>query len=99
VVTVKIIDVRAQSLYKSSVREFDNQELEIQRMIEIVLAEMHGLTVDKVLSDRLAFKNEVITSNNVGKINNSGPRIGGAVLTGDVAEFATRSTHYDWLPN
>jgi len=97
VVTVKIIDVRAQSLYKSSVREFDNQELEIQRMIEIVLAEMHGLTVDKVLSDRLAFKNEVITSNNVGKINNSGPRIGGAVLTGDVAEFATRSTQYGGL--
>ena len=97
VVTVKIIDVRAQSLYKSSVREFDNQELEIQRMIEIVLAEMHGLTVDKVLSDRLAFKNEVITSNNVGKINNSGPRIGGAVLTGAVAEFATRSTQYGGL--
>jgi hypothetical protein len=97
VVTVKIIDVKAQGLYKSSVREFDNQELEVQRMIEIVLSEMHGLTVDKVLSDRLSFKNEVITSNNVGKINNSGPRIGAAVLTGSVAEFAMRSEQYGGL--
>lgn len=97
VVTIKIIDVKAQNLYKSSVREFDNQETEIQRMIEIVLFEMHGLTVDKALSDRLAFKNEIITSNNVGKVNNSGPRIGGAVLTGDVREFASRDVKYGGL--
>jgi hypothetical protein len=97
VVTIKIIDVKAQSLYKSAVREFDNQELEIQRMVEIVLTEMHGFTVDKVIADRLAFKNEVITSNNVGKINNSGPRIGFAAMTGEVAEFATRSELYGGL--
>ena len=77
--------------------DFANQETEIQRMIEIVLFEMHGLTVDKVLSDRLAFKNEIITSNNVGKVNNSGPRIGGAVLTGDVRDFATRDVKYGGL--
>ncbi|MEY3591760.1 MAG: hypothetical protein RLZZ38_728 [Bacteroidota bacterium] len=97
VVTIKIIDVKNQSLYKSSVREFDNQETEIQRMIEIVLADMHGITVDKVITDRLAFKNEVITSNNIGKINNSGPRIGFAYLTGSVNEFAQRSTAYGGL--
>ncbi len=97
VVTIKIIDVKGQALYKSSVREFDNQELEVQRMVEIVLADMHGLTVDKVLTDRLAFKNEVITSNNIGKINNSGPRIGFAYLTGTVNEFATRDTKYGGL--
>jgi hypothetical protein len=97
VVTIKIIDVKAQSLYKSAVREFDNQELEIQRMVEIVLAEMHGLTVDKVTADRLAFKNEVITSNNVGKVNNSGPRIGFAYLTGDLNEFAIRDEQYGGL--
>jgi len=97
VVTVKIIDVRSQSLFKSAVREFDNQESEIQRMIEIVLSELHGLTIDKVIADRLAFKNEVITSNNIGKINNSGPRIGFAAMTGDVAEFATRQEIYGGL--
>lgn len=97
VVTIKIIDVKNQTLYKSAVREFDNQEAEIQRMIEIVLAEMHGLTVDKVLSDRLAFRNEIITSNNVGKVNNSGPRIGVAYLTGDLNKFATRDEKYGGL--
>lgn len=97
VVTIKIIDVKGQALYKSSVREFDNQELEVQRMIEIVIADMHGLTVDKVLTDRLSFKNELITSNNIGKVNNSGPRIGFAYLTGTVNEFATRDTKYGGL--
>ena len=91
-VTMKIVDVKNQTLFKSSVKEFDNQETEIQRMIEIILAEMHGFAVDKVTSDRLAFKNEVITSNNIGKINNSGPRIGGAALVGSLNEFATRPT-------
>jgi len=97
VITIKIIDVKGQALYKSSVREFDNQELEIQRMIEIVLAEMHGLAVDKVIADRLAFKNELITSNNIGKVNNSGPRIGAAVLLGSLAEFSTREQKYGGL--
>lgn len=97
VVSIKIIDVKGQAIYKSSVREFDNQELEVQRMIEIVLAEMHGLTVDKVVADRLAFKNELITSNNVGKVNNSGPRIGVAYLTGTLNEFATRDVQYGGL--
>lgn len=97
VISIKIIDVKGQALYKSAVREFDNQELEIQRMIEITLAEMHGLAVDKVTADRLAFKNELITSNNVGKVNNSGPRIGVAYLTGSLNEFATRDVKYGGL--
>lgn len=89
-VTLKIVDVKNQTLFKSAVKEFDNQETEVQRMIEIILAEMHGFALDKVIADRLAFKNEVITSNNIGKINNSGPRIGGAALVGSLNEFATR---------
>jgi len=90
--TIKIVDVKNQTLYKSAVKEFDNQETEIQRMLEIVLYEMHGFTVDKVIADRLTFKNEPITSNNIGKINNSGPRIGGAALVGSLDEFARRPT-------
>jgi hypothetical protein len=90
--TIKIVDVKNQTLYKSAVKEFDNQETEIQRMLEIVLFEMHGFTVDKVIADRLTFKNEPITSNNIGKINNSGPRIGGAALVGSLDEFARRPT-------
>jgi hypothetical protein len=91
-VTIKIVDVKNQMLFKSAVKEFDNQETEIQRMIEILLYEIHGFTIDKVIADRLTFKNEPITSNNIGKINNSGPRIGGAVLVGSLEEFALRPT-------
>lgn len=91
VITLKIIDVANNTIFKSSVREFDNQEVELQRMTEIVLKEMHGIVVDKELVDRLQFNNEVITSNNVGKINNSGPRIGYAAMVGDFYEFANRS--------
>lgn len=88
--TIKIIDVKNHTIFKSAVKEFDNQEIELQRMIEILLKEMHGVEVQKEINDRLAFKNELITSNNVGKINNSGPRIGYAFMLGSVSEFATR---------
>jgi hypothetical protein len=88
--TLKIVDVKNKTIFKSSVKEFDNQELEVQRMIEILLKEMHGVEVPKEINDRLAFKNELITSNNIGKINNSGPRIGVAYLLGSMNEFATR---------
>jgi len=89
-VTLKIVNVKNKSIEKSAIKEFANQPNEVQRMIEIVLKEMHGVEVDKVLQDRLAFKNDIITSNNVGKVNNSGPRIGIAGTIGKVYEFATR---------
>lgn len=88
--TLKIVDVKNHTIFKSAVKEFDNQEVELQRMIEILLKEMHGVEVQKEINDRLAFKNELITSNNVGKINNSGPRVGYAFLVGSMNEFATR---------
>jgi hypothetical protein len=89
-VTIKIIDVKNATLYKSLVKEFDDQEPELQRMIELTLKEMFGLPIQKEVADRIAYKNELITTNNVGKINNSGPRIGYAYLVGSMNEFATR---------
>jgi hypothetical protein len=92
VISLKIVDVKSGTLYKTIVKEYDNQEAELQRMTEIAVKEMHGISNEKELVERLQFKNEVITSNNVGKINNSGPRIGYAFMTGSLAEFATRGT-------
>ena len=60
-------------------------------MIEITLRSMFGLDYDRAVEEQLAFKNDVITSKNVGRINNSGPRVGYAMVTGSLAEFATRS--------
>ncbi|PWL30429.1 MAG: hypothetical protein DCO96_05460 [Fluviicola sp. XM-24bin1] len=90
-ISLKWIDVKKGELHLSMVREFDNQEEEIQRMVEVLLKEMHQVPVDGDLVSRLEFKNELITSNNVGRINNSGPRIGYAYLLGDMNEFALRS--------
>ena len=89
-ISLKVIDVKSATLHRSVVKEFDDQSGEVQRMIEILLKDIHEIDVDKVLADRLKFNNELITSNNIGKINNSGPRVGYAYLTGSMNEFALR---------
>ncbi|MCH2232004.1 MAG: hypothetical protein MK105_16835 [Crocinitomicaceae bacterium] len=90
VITIKIIDVNTGSVFKTGVKEFDNQEAELQRMTEILIKEMHGVESPKELIERLKFNNELITSSNVGRVKNNGPRIGYAVMTGNLYEFATR---------
>ncbi|MBK6953491.1 MAG: hypothetical protein IPO32_15670 [Crocinitomicaceae bacterium] len=90
VVNLKMIDVKSGQISQSKSMEFDNQEVELQRMIGIVLADMHGIATDPETLKRLAFNNEVIVSNNVGRINNSGPRMGVSYTVGSVNEFVTR---------
>lgn len=91
VVTLKLIDVANKALKSTRTMEFDNQESELQRMIGIVLYEMHGLTPDPIIKSQLSFKNEVITSNNVGRMNNSGPRVGMAYVGfGELNRYFTR---------
>ena len=41
VLTIKIIDVKNDLIFKTGTKEFDNQEPELQRMTEILLNEMH----------------------------------------------------------
>jgi len=90
VITLKMIDVANNSVYKSGLKEFTNQEKELQRMIEVLLAEMLDIPVNKELNDRLKFDNDIITKASVGKVSNSGPRVGVGVLTGSLYEYATR---------
>lgn len=90
VINLKMIDVNSNKLHKTEMVEFADQENELQRMIAVVLRKMHELEVDPVLEDRLEFKNDVVASKSVGKMNNSGPRIGVGMMTGDFREFATR---------
>ena len=91
VVSLKLIDVRNKSIKYTKSMEFDNQEAELQRMIAIVIQEMHGIAPDPIIKTRLQFKNEVITSNNVGRMNNSGPRTGVSYVGfGDMNKFFTR---------
>jgi hypothetical protein len=90
VITLKMIDVVNNTVYKSGLKEFTNQEKELQRMIEVLLTEMLDIPVNKELNDRLKFDNDIITKANVGKVSNSGPRVGVGVLTGSLYEYATR---------
>ena len=90
VITLKMIDVANNTVYKSGLKEFTNQEKELQRMIEVLLTEMLDIPVNKELNDRLKFDNDIITKANVGKVSNSGPRVGVGVLTGSLYEYATR---------
>lgn len=89
-ITLKWVDVANGEIFKTVVREFDNQETEIQRMVKLLLYEMNGLEEDEILAETLRFKNEKIISNDVGKVSNSGPRLGYSVMTGDMFEFAKR---------
>ncbi len=59
-------------------------------MVEIVLKEVNEVEMEKTVIERLEYKNEPITSTNVGRINNSGPRVGAAYLLGSINEFAVR---------
>jgi len=90
VVNLKIIDVNNSTIALTKSMEFDNQEAELQRMVGIVLQEMHGMTPDPLLVKSLMFNNEMIVSNNVGRVNNSGPRMGFAYTVGTLNEFVTR---------
>lgn len=91
-ISIKFIDVKGQEVKYSGIGEFNNQESELQRMTQIVIEDILSIEHDQELVKRLTFSNDPITSNKVGQINNSGPRIGVAMMTGSIAEFATRST-------
>ena len=90
VITLKLIDINTERITKTHTTEFDNQEVELQRMLGIVIQEMHDIEVDPLLKKQLMFNNEIITSNNVGKVSNRGPRMGVAYTVGTLNEFATR---------
>ncbi len=89
-ISLKLIDVKNKQLSKSVIREFESFKNQISKMVQILLKEMHGEEVDKLLLDQIKYKDDVITADNVGKINNSGPRVGGAYLVGTLNEFAVR---------
>ena len=91
IVSLKMIDVKASSLKKTHTLEFDDQPNEISRMVEITLLEMLDMPINAETKKRLEFKHEVITSSNVGRVNNSGPRFGLSVVAGgDMFDFFTR---------
>lgn len=98
IISLKMIDVKTESLEMTRSVEFGYHPNELARMVEITLREMHGLEVNKETKRQLGFEEEVITSANVGRINNSGPRFGiAAAAFGDMNKFFQRKTYYGGL--
>lgn len=90
-ISLKMIDVKNNSVYKSGLKEFTNQEKELQRMTEVLIKEMLDIPAGKELVEQLRFDNDIITKSNVGKVSNSGPRVGLGIMTGSFYEYAMRS--------
>ena len=98
VVTLKLIDVKNNALKATHSQEFLNQEEELQRMIALVLQETFGVDIDPTVKSRLEFKNDVITSTNVGRLSNAGPRMGVSyVAFGEMNTFFTRNENQGGL--
>lgn len=92
-VNLKLIDVKNGRLQTTILKEFDMVEIELQRMLGVALREMHKVEQDEVAKKMLAYKDDIIVSTRVGRINNSGPRIGAAYVThGELYDFYTNRT-------
>ncbi len=90
VITMKFIEVKTGEIYKSDVREFIEDNKEVQRMMQLMVREMHGIKVHSEDLARIKYDDQPIIKDNVGKVNNNGPRVGYSFFTGDLAEFARR---------
>lgn len=90
IISFKIINVETENIFISDVHEFIDDKSEIQRMLEIVIRKIHDLPNQKELLAKISFDQKPIIKSPVGKINNSGPRVGYSFLTGDLYEFAKR---------
>jgi len=90
VITMKFIEVKTGEIYKSYVREFIEDNKEVQRMMRLMVREMHGIKVHTEDLARIKYDDQPIIKNNVGRVNNNGPRVGYSFFTGDLAEFASR---------
>ena len=90
VITVKIITVETGEIYKNDVREFVEEKKQIQRMMEVILRQMHEKEVSRAVLDRISYEQQPIVSGGVSKLDNSGPRMGYSMLTGNLRELAKR---------
>lgn len=84
-VTLKMVSVAENSILKTEVGEFVDQEPELQIMIKITLNKLLQRPNDPVLVNKLAYFStlEAVPST---RIINNGPRMGMAYLTGSMAE-------------
>lgn len=90
VISIKIIEIKSGEIVKNDVKEFIDDPNKIQRMLQVLIRQMHDIEMHPEVVARIVHDDQPILSKNVGKINNSGPRVGYSFLTGDLKDFAQR---------
>jgi len=90
-ISMKIVDVKTGEIVQNEIEQFENQPRELNRMTDIMIYRVLSIPSDAVVSRILIFKDNPAASGGLGKMNNSGPRMGVAVVTEENAEFFTRS--------
>jgi hypothetical protein len=74
-IILKVVDVQTGEIVSSNTTEYQNFQTEMQRMIEISVKSLLGITPDPKLVEALVSYNEPVESH-VTKVNLSGPRVG-----------------------
>ncbi|WP_148235383.1 hypothetical protein [Fluviicola taffensis] len=90
-ISMKIVNVQTGEIDQNEIQQFENQPRELNRMTDIMIYKLLKTDVDLSVYKALFFKDGPTASSGLGKMNNSGPRIGFAVPTGENAEFFTRN--------
>jgi len=89
IIQLRLVDVQAGVIESTLVKEFLNLPKNLQEMIQISIAEMFSRPSDKEVERQLTASNDLENfRNNPGRyrLQNDGPRMGFAFLTGSAAE-------------
>jgi len=100
IVTVKVLDIKTDSYDQIAIQEFVNIETELQNMVQITLNKALGIENNKAAMETLVYFNQPPKTPTV-QISNSGPRMGLAMVGGDLQEVLTRPEEeggYDAVP-
>ncbi|MEX2484424.1 MAG: hypothetical protein WED10_07690 [Brumimicrobium sp.] len=90
VISIKIIDISTGNIVKNDVKEFIEDKSKVQRMLQVLIRQIHNIEMHPEVVARITHDDQPIIKKNVGRVNNSGPRVGYSLLTGDLKEFAER---------
>jgi hypothetical protein len=88
VILLKVIDVKTESVEKQHVIEFLNLQPELQKMIEVSVKRLLGITPDPNIENLLIYYEVPIDSPKT-RISLDGPRMGGTAFIGDAAKVLT----------
>ena len=85
VITLRLVDVKTETIEKTDVKEFMNLPEQIQNMVQISVKSLLDLPNDPLLLNTLVYY-QTTANTPTTFIRNSGPRMGVAYVTGDIGQ-------------